>query len=961
VRQYLSRMTALAVFLFILPLAIACAGENTWTVSGPPGGVFRDLEASPTDPNVFYAAYGRTFFRSADGTATWNAREFVHEVVDIAVDPTDGTRLYVAALDDGLYRSEDGGLTFTQIAPGNTQVWSVGVGGADGKTVYYATGNGSFFQSTDRGQTFLARPLTALTISQIRVEGANGLSILAVRGNVLAQSPDGGLTWSEAPVDGMNFIQSITRLGSGTLVATTNGGVFTSPDGVTWTQVLTGTFFAASADPANPTAFIAANYGGGQLYRNTNNGNPANWTTFGAPPPLGTPLREIVTSGSPARLILANGQGVQVSLDGGTTWKDASSGLNASAPTRMASTVATNAPVYAYTSADTSGLFSTVTDNGWLRLNLSRAQSLIPSKPLGQATLAVKPGAPLTVYVGAYDAGMFRSDDGGTTWSGPGTGLSGLSPNAIAFDPVDPNVMYASVSQASQTPTAALYSSSDGGATWSPRSADLPDSYGLRLAVQPADGNRMFLAATSGLSGKAGLYGSIDAGVHWTLLAFANAVVHDVALDPSDANRIYVAADGSGLNTSSDGGASFTPNAGLAAITQNQTVVAVALDPAVPTTIYVATTDSSGGLEAAPQSSYILRSVDRGQTWETLRSATDQPAWFVNDLMLDPNVPSLLYAATGGHGVGAFEIVNDLAVSISGHSGTKPKGLPSTFAVNVQNNGVLSATRVHLTVQLPTGLTNVSATVPMGTCTVGPNTVQCDIQVLRPAQSCAVVVTYTPPGEMALPISATVSAHEKDNASANNSAQATATSGEVVDLRVTVSPSASSPTVGGTITYAVQVSNAGPLASSSATLTFALGSGVSFAGTAPAGCSVSNGTATCTLATLIVGASQSFAFSATANTAGNSVATATIAPAPNATDADQSNNTGQATVNIGNAPPPNSGYGGGGGGGSLDYLILLALSLVIAFRCCRMQSLSHPRVAYRSMRPGSGDRESVGG
>jgi uncharacterized repeat protein (TIGR01451 family) len=247
----------------------------------------------------------------------------------------------------------------------------------------------------------------------------------------------------------------------------------------------------------------------------------------------------------------------------------------------------------------------------------------------------------------------------------------------------------------------------------------------------------------------------------------------------------------------------------------------------------------------------------------------------------------------------------------------------STFDVNAQNNGALSATAVHITVQLPAGLTSVSATVPMGSCSVTGNTVQCDVPVIRPAQSSAVHVTYTPPGEMTLPVSATVSAHEKDATQANNSAQASASSGEVVDLRVTASASASSVTVGNAFTYTVQVSNAGPDASSSATLAFAPAAGVALGSTLPSGCSLSSGPATCTLATLAVNGSQSFAFSATGSTAGGIAATATVSAATTAVEADSSNNTSQTTVTISNAPPPSSG---GGGGGAMDLLTLLAFS-----------------------------------
>ncbi len=122
----------------LLTFTPAFAGVNSWTTAGPPGGFFRDVEQSTTDSNVYYAAYSRSVFRSTDGAVTWQAVwHSESEVVDIAVDPTDGNRFYVAALEGGVWRSEDGGQTMQQIfrAPPD-MVWSVGVGGADGKTVY---------------------------------------------------------------------------------------------------------------------------------------------------------------------------------------------------------------------------------------------------------------------------------------------------------------------------------------------------------------------------------------------------------------------------------------------------------------------------------------------------------------------------------------------------------------------------------------------------------------------------------------------------------------------------------------------------------------------------------------------------------------------------------------------------------------------------------------------------------
>jgi photosystem II stability/assembly factor-like uncharacterized protein len=97
--------------------SIAQAGINEWTVKGPPGGTYTDLEASTTDGNVFYSAFGHSFFRSSDGGVSWSEHPFDGQVTDIAVDPADGNRVLVAAQLDGLFRSLDGGRTFTKIAP----------------------------------------------------------------------------------------------------------------------------------------------------------------------------------------------------------------------------------------------------------------------------------------------------------------------------------------------------------------------------------------------------------------------------------------------------------------------------------------------------------------------------------------------------------------------------------------------------------------------------------------------------------------------------------------------------------------------------------------------------------------------------------------------------------------------------------------------------------------------------
>jgi uncharacterized repeat protein (TIGR01451 family) len=594
----------------------------------------------------------------------------------------------------------------------------------------------------------------------------------------------------------------------------------------------------------------------------------------------------------------------------------------------MATTNVTNAKVFAYNSQG-DGLFSTAQDNGWQRLDLANAHSLVGQLGFGQAAIAVKPGSPQTVYLVAWNYGTFRSDDGGRTWTGPSTGLQTLAPYTIAFDPTDPNIMYTSVTSTTGTPAAAgLYRSTDGGSTWTPRSVDLPEVTGMRLVADPANGNRLFLAAYQGFgpAGKGGLYRSVDGGVHWTQ-SFNGVDVRDVAIDPSDSHHVY-AATALGLRVSTDGGDSFSLNTPFSIIT-SLPASAVAVDPVIPTTIYAASVDPDAGANFHQSvSSHILRSVDRGQTWEVLRADTNTPDWFVGDLTLDPTLPSLIYAATGVRGVAAFEIQNDLALTLTGHSGVRPLGSASSFDLRAENHGTLSATGMHLSVQLPAGLTNVAATPSVGACAVAGTVVTCDVPVMPPAAALTVHVTYTPPVAMAIPLSATLSAHERDNDTGNNSATASATAGEVVDLRVTVAPSVTTVNTGANLTYTVQVANAGPSDSSAETVTFGLASGMSLGATLPTGCSASGTQVTCALGALVVGASQSLPFTATANTAGSSVATVSIAAASTASDLDTTNNSQQATVTV-TTPAPGGSGSTSGGGGSIDFTVLFGLLVAL--------------------------------
>jgi hypothetical protein len=465
------------------------------------------------------------------------------------------------------------------------------------------------------------------------------------------------------------------------------------------------------------------------------------------------------------------------------------------------------------------------------------------------------------------------------------------------------------------------------------------------LVVDPSNTSRLYLAGYQGFAapGVGGLFRSTDAGATWTRTAFDGPDVLEIALDSSDANRVY-AATATGLQVSTDGGTTFAPNAAFALIS-SMPVWSVVVDPTVPTTLWASTVAPDLGAPAPRVSSVIARSGDRGASWEVLRAETDQPKWYAERLILDPNVPSLVYTLTGVRGVGAFEIVNDLTLSM-----TQSANGGASLDLRAENHGTFAGTAARIVAKLPAGLTGVAATPDAGTtCAIAASVLTCNTGVIRPAASTSVHVTYTPVGSAALAVSASLDAHERDGDMSNNAVQA----GEVVDLSLTLVPSAMTVTSGGTLTYTASVKNNALRDASGASVTFTAGTGLTLGTTLPSGCTASGSQVTCTLTTLAAGASRDLSFPATATGTGSLTATAVVTALASAVDVATANDNANAAITSNAPPPPSTGGGGntggtsgGGGGGSLDVTVLLVGFLAAMASARRRLAILRGQCAY---------------
>lgn len=154
---------------------------------------------------------------------------------------------------------------------------------------------------------------------------------------------------------------------------------------------------------------------------------------------------------------------------------------------------------------------------------------------------------PNLFYIAAVNGGIWKSQDAGRTWvpifDREPTGSIG----ALAVAPSDPRIVYAGSGEGLQRPDLAIgngiYKSVDGGAIWT--HLGLRDGEQIAsMAVDPADANRIFVAVLGhpyGPNSERGIFRSLDGGATFARVLFTNENVggFDVVLDPQDSKVVY--------------------------------------------------------------------------------------------------------------------------------------------------------------------------------------------------------------------------------------------------------------------------------------------------------------------------------------------------------------------------------------------------------------------------------------
>ncbi len=210
---------------------------------------------------------------------------------------------------------------------------------------------------------------------------------------------------------------------------------------------------------------------------------------------------------------------------------------------------------------------------------------------------------------------------------------------AISGVPHQPNVFYMGAVNGG------VWKTTDFGNTWNPIFDDQPTGSVGALAVAPSDPNIIYVGSGEGLQRPDlatgdGIYKSTDAGKTWVHLGLRDAQqITAILVDPKDANRVFVAAEGHpygpneerGVFRSTDGGQTFKK---ILYKDENTGAADIVFEPANPQTIYAALWAARvapwevrsgasiylapGDRKAMDAGSGLYKSTDGGETWKPL-------------------------------------------------------------------------------------------------------------------------------------------------------------------------------------------------------------------------------------------------------------------------------------------------------------------------------------------------------
>ena len=602
------------------------------------------VRQDPGNSQVLFAvsgafSFGQSLYRSEDFGSSWARIEAgFPTVADCAINEASSNGVLVLtqfAEDEALWRSIDGGMTFEPLVgsglpkllidPDTEEVFAspfytnIATTPVDPDIVYVVQ-NGdevgyyppSIYKSVDGGETFArleGGPPQPLQVFPHPTQP----NVLFVQDSADTNSPgiyrsvDGGASFQAAatglPANEFNFFVAFDAnnpsfvyvAGEGGFFRSTNGGETFQPLGLTADQLGLGAS-TASVDPSDPNI----------IYVNTNRGNFK-------------------------------------SVNGGITFTPINNGWKAAGANHIAFDKAKEPTLYVTAPSGIGILRTRGRGNSYEQVPHPAGPGDLLNGAVWPSLLAVAPSNPSMILAGTRRGGMFRTADGGRSWTPASidTGHNQFSSTSseIAFDPLNPNNVYFVTSS---FPFEGFYRSTNNGSSFQRTNIDLDISNRFSdLGIDPINPSVIYTGPGPTSAMNFGPIRSVDGGLNFASGPLFVSSIRDVEIDPMNSNNVYLGGrffltDGStqshSMVRSTDGGATYTAaDAGLPA---GIFFIGVVIDPQNPARLYAWTRMG------------LFMTVDRGTTWTLLEgNETVKAAGFGTAIAINPSHPNRLYLA----------------------------------------------------------------------------------------------------------------------------------------------------------------------------------------------------------------------------------------------------------------------------------------------------------------------------
>ena len=271
---------------------------------------------------------------------------------------------------------------------------------------------------------------------------------------------------------------------------------------------------------------------------------------------------------------------------------------------------------------------------------------------ISEIAVAEKGRVGAVIYIAAATGGVWRSTNAGVSWTSLFDSVRAPSIGAVAVAPSNPDVVWVGTGEPQNMRSSSwgngVYKSTDGGRTWS--AAMLPKSQHIgRIVIDPRDPNVVYVAAVGPLwapGGERGLYKTSDGGRTWTntkeISQFTGFT--EVVMDPLNPDVLYAASYQrerraysflpAGTETAiwktTDGAKTWTKlTNGLP--TGELGRIGLSVCRSRPNTVYAV-------IHARGTTGGTFRSDDAGATWRQTNNV-NSTAWFYGQIRCDPTDP----------------------------------------------------------------------------------------------------------------------------------------------------------------------------------------------------------------------------------------------------------------------------------------------------------------------------------